>query len=46
MLTLEKEVVVICIGKTLQQIFVVVFFSRYKPKPKHRALILFGLFLM
>jgi len=45
MLTLEKEVVATCIAKTLVA-SCNIFFKHTRPKPKHRALILFGLFLM
>jgi len=50
MLSLEKEEVATCIAKTLvtscNRFFLMFFFQGTRPKPKHRALILFGLFLM
>jgi hypothetical protein len=50
MLTLEKEIVATCIAKMLvvscNKFFLMFFSQGTRPKPKHRALILFGLFLM
>ncbi len=51
MLTLENEVIAICIAKHCLQVatnlqLLEIFFQVTRPKPKHRALILFGLFLM
>jgi hypothetical protein len=51
MLTLEKEVISTCIALQnhwlqVATFFFMFFFQGTRPKPKHRALILFGLFLM
>jgi hypothetical protein len=51
MLTLENEVIAICNAKHWLQLatnlqFLEFVFQVTRPKPKHRALVLFGLFLM